>query len=155
MVIPEEIEGYPVKEIYGIPDGVKALYIPDSVELINRRAFLNNEDLEYVYIGKNVKNIGDEAFSGCTNIRGFYIASECLEQVGSYAFSFPNEDREKVMTVRIPDTVTMINGTNFLTNDKKVSYVVTSGSEAEKELLEWQNYLIKFKDGGTIDYIAE
>lgn len=32
MVIPEEIEGYPVKEIYGIPDGVKALYIPDSVE---------------------------------------------------------------------------------------------------------------------------
>lgn len=126
-----------------------------ALKLYTFQTQLNNEDLEYVYIGKNVKKIGDEAFNGCTNIKGFYIASECLEQVGSYAFSFPNEDREKVMTVRIPDTVTMIDGTNFLTNDKKVSYVVTSGSEAEKELLEWQNYLIKFKDGGTIDYIVE
>lgn len=67
--------------------GLTEIKIPDSVEFIDRRAFLFNSELRYVHIGKNVQYIGPGAFSACPNLERitvdpnnsyFYAENGCL-----------------------------------------------------------------------------
>lgn len=60
---------------------------PDSVEFIDRGAFMFNSELRQVHIGKNVQYIGSGAFSACPNLeritvdpnnRYFYVENGCL-----------------------------------------------------------------------------
>ncbi len=69
VVIPAQVDGYPVKEIgesVFMNKAIETVVIPDTVEVICARAFRNCTKLSFVQFGANVKSIGDEAFNGCT-----------------------------------------------------------------------------------------
>ncbi len=66
---------------------IKDIIIPDSVELIEKRAFAFNPELRTVYIGKSVKYIMPGAFSGCEKLERitvshqndyYYVQNGCL-----------------------------------------------------------------------------
>lgn len=59
----------------------------DPVKRIAAAAFKNNEKLQEVIIPISIKEIGDEAFSGCTNISNLFIKSPNLEYIGTNALS--------------------------------------------------------------------
>ena len=118
-------------EIYEIKDGtitiadyafgnanqvLKSLVIPDSVLTIGK-SFLNlavsqsssRPCIENIVIGKNVRTIGDSAFSGCSNLSCITIP-DSVTYIGNSAFFECNNLKG---TITIPDGVTTIYGGTF------------------------------------------
>ena len=90
LVIPGELEGYPVVEIgaYAVDGDINItgdLVIPDSV-----------------------KKIGNNAFENCTRLNGALTLPDELESIGEYAFSNCNFTG----TLKIPSGITVLN--NFV-----------------------------------------
>ena len=90
LVIPGELEGYPVVEIgaYAVNENINItgdLVIPDSV-----------------------KKIGNNAFENCTRLNGALTLPDELESIGEYAFSNCNFTG----TLKIPSGITVLN--NFV-----------------------------------------
>lgn len=75
VIIPEEIEGYPVVEINDI--------IPSKGS-----GFKGNTDLTAVVLPDTIKRIGDTAFEDCSNLRAINFPEGLLEiGVGAFKFS--------------------------------------------------------------------
>lgn len=64
----------------------KVIHIAETVELIGCEAFLNNKNLEEVYLSGNVKRVGSQAFFGCGNLKRVECNSQ-LEVIEDEAFS--------------------------------------------------------------------
>lgn len=86
VTIPDEINGVPVGGI-------------------GESAFAEEEMLQSVTIGRHIKNIGANAFGGCTALTSvrFSVSASDL-QIGEYAFT----DCTALSTVDIPDSVTSV-----------------------------------------------
>ena len=69
-----------------IPASVNADGKSYKVTAIAADAFRGNKGLKKVIIGKNVKTIGKNAFSGCSGLKDITISSTNLASVGSKAF---------------------------------------------------------------------
>lgn len=74
-----------------LANGTYLVVIPDSVNgklitAIADGAFKGNNAISKVYIGKNVKRIGAEAFMNTSNIEYLSVASGGLEEIGRSAF---------------------------------------------------------------------
>ena len=102
--VPTEVEGGGLK--YRLSSGkaivtgpskktAKTLSIPDQVNVggwiypvteIRASAFKNMKKLTSVTIGKNVKTIGKNAFSGCSKLKKITLKTTALKKVGSAAF---------------------------------------------------------------------
>lgn len=98
FLVPSHIYGQPVIGIGNIYQNtdifnsqvanleyVKKLEIPSTVEIIFSSAFKHHDELESVRTN-SAKEIGSNAFSGCTNLKQV-ILPENLETLGSYVFS--------------------------------------------------------------------
>jgi len=89
VVIPETIYGREVKVIDVIcfydNQTLETVTIPDTVEIIESRAFGSCYSLETVYGGANVREIESHAFSGCRMLSAYPWSDE-LESIGDYAF---------------------------------------------------------------------
>ena len=57
-----------------------------KVTSIADNAFKNNKKITKVYIGKNIKLIGKNAFAGCKNLKYVNIKSKVLARIGKNAF---------------------------------------------------------------------
>ncbi len=86
--------------------GLEKIDIPDTVTLIEHRAFLDSANLKDVIIGKNVKKINEYSFSG-TGIETVELPS-ALEYIGYRAFS-----ASALKSITIPDSVTKIDNNAF------------------------------------------
>ena len=92
----------------GINNGNKSsITIPATVQInggtykvteIAPKAFKNNSKIKSVTIGKNVKKIGNEAFSGCKNLKKITIKSSLLKNIGKNAIKNIN----KKATIKVP-----------------------------------------------------
>ncbi len=105
--------------------------LPENIEYIGERAFYGNLALTSIHIGKYVKEIGEAAFSGCTNVTSVtFEEGSILETIGASAFS-----GLKVSEFIMPDTVTYL-GMYFLgssnTEIKKVHL-----SNSLEEIPDW------------------
>lgn len=128
VVIPESIEGYPVKTISSLGNkGIQAIRFSDSVEFVG--GFCFDSDLQYVVFGANVKTVGDEAFEGCSNLKEIRL-NDTLESIGKMAFCYVGA-KELV----IPASVTEIGEAAFNMDATQTVYV-TAGSYAETYCLE-------------------
>lgn len=89
MVIPDSIDGYPVKAIgesafiYN-PD-IKSVVIPNSIKSLNKQAFFGCASLEKVEIGEGLTEIGENCFNGCSALYDIKLPSS-LTKIGAYAF---------------------------------------------------------------------
>ncbi|MCR5201963.1 MAG: leucine-rich repeat domain-containing protein [Lachnospiraceae bacterium] len=75
---------------------VKSLTVPANVKIkgtslkvtqIGAAAVKGNKKLKKVTIGKNVKNIGKNAFTNCTKLKSIIVKSTVLKKVGAKAFN--------------------------------------------------------------------
>ena len=91
LIIPEEIEGYPVTSICN-------------------RAFLHCDSLENITIPDSVTSIGGSAFGYCENLMNVTFGKNSnLTSIGDYAF----EDCGSLGNITIPDSVTSIGESAF------------------------------------------
>ena len=107
-------------EVTGIKnDGLKKISVPGSVVLSGKRyqvtsigasAFKNNKKVTAAVIGKNVKIVGNSAFSGCTKLAKVSINSTKLTQIGRKAFF----NCKKLKSITIKSKVLKKAGANAL-----------------------------------------
>jgi hypothetical protein len=115
VVVPSEIEGYPVLEtgeqaftrsVLSNLSPVSSVVLPQGLRKIGKRAFLNT-GIVWIEIPDTVIEIGEEAFSrsqlGSIEIPG------SVRTIGDGAFSHC-----RLVRVSIPETVTEIGGLQFL-----------------------------------------
>lgn len=137
VVIPEEVDGKKVvsiiSEAFGEGSGVKAVKIPDSVEVISR-GFVGNEDLQYVIFGNGLKEIDDCAFQGCNALKRVEL-NEGLEKLGANSFWAV----DNLEYIYVPDTVTSIAVTAIGSNADNFVLAGKAGSTAEEYAKE-RNY---------------
>lgn len=75
-LLPQEIDGRPVRAIEGIGTNLTALFIPENVKEIKDAAFRNCVYLEYIYIPSSVISISENAFANCFSIKQIEIAPD-------------------------------------------------------------------------------
>lgn len=86
--------------------GLKEVVIPDTVEIIDRQAFMSNA-LRSVTIPASVKHIGDKAFYGCRHLATICL-NEGLHSIGAEAFC-----ETVIRNIIIPTTVTKLGAETF------------------------------------------
>ena len=67
---------------------VTNLIIPEGVEEIGEKAFLNHRWIETVTFPSTLKYIGKEAFGICTNLKKITFKGESLEEIMTEAFNY-------------------------------------------------------------------
>ena len=92
VIIPEVIKTFPVVSIGNEAfrdDDLESVTIPDSVKEIRNEAFYNCKNLKTVILGKGVERIGYEAFynSGLESI----TISDSVKEINRSAFGFCSE----------------------------------------------------------------
>lgn len=126
--------------------------VPENVTKIKSEAFINYQTLQKIIFEGNLTSIGDEAFSGCTNLATITFADNTsLTTIGNRAFN----GCSNLTTLNIPNTVTtwgekIFSGCTSLTNDgtyqKAGDHVIVKVVATEET-----DYTIP----GNIIYIAE
>jgi uncharacterized repeat protein (TIGR02543 family) len=81
-----------------VPQTVKINGRTFKVTAIGAKAFKNNKRLRSVTIGKNVKSIGAQAFSGCTKLKTVNIKGTNLKRIGANAF----KNTSKSIVIKAP-----------------------------------------------------
>ena len=87
--IPSTYKGKPVttigEEAFLYETEIGIVNIPDSVKIIEKKAFYNCPNITQVSIGKNVTTIEDSAFADCNNIVEI-TDLDSVEYIGAEAF---------------------------------------------------------------------
>ena len=91
LVIPDEYNDLPVTKIGSVANGmsdfqIKKLVIPDTIEVIEERAFKNSTSLQSIDFGNGLKTIEHGAFAYCGNLKEINIPS-CVTYLGTGSFS--------------------------------------------------------------------
>jgi len=94
------IEGTTLVDYTGTASNVT---IPDTVEIIGRSAFENNQVVKKVVIPASVKTIEEYAFWGCGKLESVALGKG-LKEISDFAFS----SCEKLKEVMIPENITRI-----------------------------------------------
>lgn len=114
VVIPDKIEGLPVKKIemlafWGCSD-LTSIVIPDSVETIEGGAFTKCSSLTSITIPDSVKYIGGGLFRECSSLTSVTLPDDIVALpdciTGIYIATF--EDCPSLTSVTIPNSVTVI-----------------------------------------------
>ncbi len=88
IVIPEKHQGKTVTSVAAetfLRSDIISVEIPDTVTVIEQKAFYECEALETVKISENTKEIGDGAFINCKKLRSVRLPAS-LESIGAAAF---------------------------------------------------------------------
>ena len=94
--------------------GLKAVEIPENVQVIEDGAFWYNQSLESVSIHKGVLNIGDRAFGSCKSLNSLIIP-EGVENISDHAF-----ESSGLKEVTLPRSVTSIGNDAFSYNESLI-----------------------------------
>lgn len=106
----------------GISDD--GLVLPDSLSIIDDRAFSFYQRLTSIRIPNNVQRIGDEVFDGCNSLTSITIGNS-VKSIGKRAFYCMSS---KIKTITIPDSVVNIGRECFLSNNWSSRYEISIGS---------------------------
>ena len=136
VIIPSEIEGYPVKRIdtlafkenndiisviipfsvesMGIGcfyecDNLTSVFIPSSVTTIGERAFFDCDSLSVLKIMSVVKTIGEQSFAQCNSLTKV-ILPEPLEKISKAAFG----GCQNLLEIHLADTIEVIDTGAFV-----------------------------------------
>lgn len=69
-----------------VPSAVTYNGMSFKVTAVNKKSFKNQSKLKSATIGKNVKTIGSEAFSGCKKLAKVKFSGTAVKSIGKYAF---------------------------------------------------------------------
>ena len=148
VVIPNEIDGYPVRYVgqqafqrklirsVVIPEGVTEIHggafefcirlasvkLPSSLTFIGTSAFSGCTSLESIYIPQNVTEIGMSAFNNCSSLKNINFPSK-LTTIGMWAFS----DCDSLENIPLPNGIKNIESYIFKDCDKIVINIWENG----------------------------
>lgn len=74
------------KSTITIPDSITVDGANYKVTSVSKNVFKNNKRIKKIIIGKSIKSIGSNAFSGCKNLKKIIIKSKQIKTVGKNAF---------------------------------------------------------------------
>ena len=131
IIIPEEINGDPVRSFFGNVNVVRGVILPDTVTVIEDNAFYmanvnsvedpdNPQAFCEITIPDSVKSIGKYAFSCCRNLSHIKLPSD-LEYIGTSAFQHSG-----ITEITIPGSVKM-EGQVFWECDELKKAVICDG----------------------------
>lgn len=106
IVIPETIDGHKVTKIGRSAyahSNITKVTIPDSVKIIEDRAFFDCKSLIEVVVGVDVVEIGENAFMNCYNLEKVSL-NEKMYRLGHSAFS----SCYKLTSIVLPDSIELI-----------------------------------------------
>ena len=95
--------------IDGFVKTVKALILPEGLQVINDYALYNARHLGGIVIPAGVTRIGDGAFEDCRSMDSVVFAGNALREIGDWAFY----NCHSLKTISIPDGVTEIGKAAF------------------------------------------
>jgi len=99
LVLPEQAGNVPLtvigNDVFGSRDllsgrsdyRIRTIELPDSIQQIGARAFMNCYDLEEIVLPKDLKSIGESAFAYCSSLVRLQIPKGVAE-IGKCAFAF-------------------------------------------------------------------
>lgn len=87
---------------------LRTAFIGKNVKSIDQEAFSGCDEIETIIIPDSVKVIGDEAFYGCVKLKKLFIGNS-VETIGNSAFYGLNQ----IETINIPDSVKRIEAEAF------------------------------------------
>ena len=88
IVIPEKSKGKVITSVAAetfLRSDIISVELPDTVTVIEEKAFYECEDLVSVKISENITEIGEAAFINCKNLKSIRLPAS-LEKIGSAAF---------------------------------------------------------------------
>jgi uncharacterized repeat protein (TIGR02543 family) len=152
VIIPKEIEGYPVTEIaeeaFLTYPGIQTIYIPNTIKHIGFRAFYMCSSLSKVTFEdeSQLESIGAYAFSSNPNLFSIDFGDNSqLKTIGEYAF----KSSGYIEYIEIPDTVIEIGAYAFSQNGwlkhvdiSEDSQLKTIGTYAFSNLSELNHFFI-------------
>lgn len=132
LEIPAELDGHKVVELANFKNSMlrkklRSVIVPEGVERIGDRAFMNCRELEQVILPTTlteigaaafsgtavqtvtapaVVTIGESAFEGCESLRGFTLP-ETVRSIGDFAFA------DTGLTITLPDSVEILGARPF------------------------------------------
>ena len=118
---------------------IEKLYLPLNLTKIEKSALYGRYNLDYVFIPQGVKEIGDYAFKGCSQLSSL-VLPDSLEIIGYQPFS------EGIKSIRIPRTVQELSNSGI--GEIEDIYMEWTPEEVEKfqdVSLEW----IRFEHNGN------
>ncbi len=132
LIIAEEIDGHPIKEIgeraFSHNRTLKSIIVPSTVSIIEENAFSYADKLEQVTILGPINTIDDNAFYNCTRLQAITIYGSDLV-IGERAFSHCS----KLKDVTIAGTVTEISKHAFSYSQKLETISPLNGLKKLKE----------------------
>ena len=139
VVIPAEVEGYPVTSIqynalHQCPD-ITSLTFPDSMTSVDMRIFLNSKKLEKVVIPASIIDLGEKPFSICQALKEIVISEDnpVFSSVNGVLFDKNKEtllkypDAKENTEYTVPGTVKIIKDSAFNGADNLRTVKVPSG----------------------------
>ena len=100
---------------------ISQVILPASVSSIEKCAFMNCINLQYIAIPQTVRNIASYTFSGCKNLRSIDLPTQ-LSTIGSYAF----QDCITLQFVQLPESVVEIGAHAFQECDALTTFTIPS-----------------------------
>lgn len=129
LVLPDNMKEIPERMVWG--NRLKKITIPDSVEKIGKGAFAQNHELVGIEFGKNLKEIGEEAFYCLKSpLRNLTIPAS-VKKIGKNAFGTDNS----IFREKTPCSVTIQgSGKDFSDQAFHQDYVMAyTGSRIEEQ----------------------
>jgi len=124
-----------------VPDSVTVNGVTYTITKIADEAFKGNTKLTSVTIGKNVTEIGKNAFAGCSNLKKLNLSGTSIKTIGAGAFS----GCKKLKTITINANVTKKVGKNALKGiAKKATITVFAKNEGA-----YKKFVKKLKSAGA------
>ncbi len=111
VIIPPEIDGYPVTAIdkYAFAScDITSVSVPDSVTSIGESAFENCDELKSIVIPEGITEIADGAFYDCDSLTEVTIPNGVVS-IGEYSFA----DCCSLTAIELPESLESIAGNAF------------------------------------------
>ncbi len=155
MVIPDTIDGLPVKKIsddaFSRSLNMQSVYIPEGVTEIGGNAFFNCNKLTDITIPESVEIIGSGAFAHCTALTSITIPEKVTE-IGGGAF----EGCSMLKNITIPESVKSIGSWAFIgCNNCEYVKILNPNCEIYDDEDTFQQYIIIYGyEGSTAETYA-
>ncbi len=111
--IPETINGYLVTAIgeyaFAFNEAAAQVLIPDTVTVIESKAFYNCQSLEKIIFGKNVETLGSSAFAGCGSLNRIDLTGTEVKEIPDSCFM----QAVNLYYVTLPDSIVEIGDSSF------------------------------------------
>ena len=141
LVIPDEVNGYPVIEIKSqIGNGresLRSVKLGKNVKTIGKNAFSSCESIKSLELNDALETVGDDAFSSCP-IETPLIFPETIKYIGESAFSYAT----KIPSITITNRDCVL-GENFILRTAMIGY---KGSTAEEYVKKTNRHELEFCD---------